>query len=83
MKQRGNQKSTYLQRRKLLNYNQVPVAKHFQNKLQVFFKLIALDGSLVKIKYYALRIEFDGRRSPHVNAFLWIFDAPGIIGKTV
>ena len=52
---------TYQQRIKLLNDNPVLVAKHFQYKVQVFFKEIVLDGPLGKIKYYPLRIEFQER----------------------
>ena len=46
--------------------------------MQVFFKEIVLDGPLRKTKYYALRIEFQERGSPHVHAFVWILDAPRI-----
>ena len=37
---------TYQQRTKLLNDNPVLVARHFQYKVQVFFKEIVLDGPL-------------------------------------
>ena len=46
--------------------------------MKVFFKEIVLDGPLGKTKYYALRIEFQERGSPHVHAFVWILDAPQI-----
>ena len=49
---------TRQQRTKHLNDNPVLVARHFQYKVQVFFKEIVLDGPLGKTKYYALRIEF-------------------------
>ena len=39
---------TYQQQAKLLNDNPVLVARHFQYKVQVFFKEIVLDGSVVK-----------------------------------
>ena len=73
---------TYQQRTKLLNDNPVLVARHFQYKEQVFFKEIVLDGPLSKTKYYALRIEFQERGSPHVHAFVWILDAPRISDET-
>ena len=73
---------TYEQQTKLLNNNPVLVARHFQYKVQVFFKKIVLDGPLGKAKYYALRIEFQERRSPHVHAFVWILDAPRINDET-
>ena len=61
---------TYQQRTKLLNDNPVLVTRHFQYKVQVFFKEIVLDGSLGKTKYYALRMEFQERGSPHVHVFV-------------
>ena len=35
-----------------------------------------------KIKYYAIRIEFQERGSPHVHSFIWIFNAPNIQNET-
>ena len=61
---------TYQQRIKFLNDNPVLVARHFQYKVQVFFKKIVLDGPLGKIKYYPLRIVFQERGSRHVHAFV-------------
>ena len=40
------------------SYNPVLVARHFQYKVEIFFKEIILDGPLGKRKYYAIRIEF-------------------------
>ena len=50
--------------------------------MQVFFQEIVLVGPLGKTKYYALRIEFQERGSPHVHAFIWILDAPKISDET-
>ena len=72
---------SYQERTKLLNENSVLVARHFQYKVQVFLKELILDGPLGKTKYYALRIEFRERGSPHVHAFIWILDAPKIENK--
>ena len=52
---------SYQERTKLLNENPVLVARHFQYKIQLFFKELILDGRLGKTKYYALRIEFQER----------------------
>ena len=60
----------------MLNNNPVLVPGHFQNKAEVFFKEIIIDGSLRKTKYYAIRIEFQQRGSLHVNLFIWILNAP-------
>ena len=54
------------------------MARHFQYKVEVFFKEIILDGPLGKTKYYAIRIEFQKKDSPHVHSFIWIFNAPNI-----
>ena len=62
----------------LLNSNPVLVARHFQYKVEVFFNEIILDGPYGKTKYYAIRIEFQERGSPHVHSFIWIFNAPSI-----
>ena len=52
------------------------MARHFQYKIEIFFKEIILDGSLGEKKYYAIRIEFQERGSPQVHLFIWIFNAP-------
>ena len=57
----------------LLNNNPVLKARHFQYKVEVFFKGIILDGSLWKIRYYAICMEFEERVSAHVHSFIWIF----------
>ena len=76
----------------LLNNNPVLVARHFQYKVEVFFKDIIFDGPLGKTKYYAICIEFQERGSPHVHSFIWILNPPNIqdeaayislIGKTI
>ena len=50
--------SSYHERCNLLNNNPVLVAGHFQYKVELFFKEIIFDGSLVKAKYYAICIKF-------------------------
>ena len=59
---------SYQERAKFLNENPVLAARHFQYKVQVFFKKLILDGPLGKPIYYALRIEFQERGNPHVHA---------------
>ena len=73
---------SYQERCKLLNSNPVLVARHFQYKVEPFFKEIVLDGPLGKTKYYAIRIEFQERGCPHVHSFIWIFNAPNIENDT-
>ena len=69
---------SYQKRCNLLNNSPVLVARHFQYKVEVFFKQIIIDGPLLKTKYYAICIEFQERGSPHVHSFKWIFNAPNI-----
>ena len=39
-------------------------------------KLLYMDLYLGKTKYYAIRIEFQVRGSPHIHCFIWILNAP-------
>ena len=48
----------YHDRCRLLNSNVVLVARHFQYWVEIFFKEIAVDGSLKKTKYCAIRVVF-------------------------
>ena len=52
------------------------VARHFQYRAELFFNVTALDGPLGKTNYYAIRVEFQVRGSPHVHSFIWILNAP-------
>ena len=62
----------------LLNNNPVLVARHFQYKVEVFFKETISDAFLGEIKNYAICIEFQEWGSPHAHSFTWIFNAPNI-----
>ena len=73
---------SYQDRCKLLNKNPVLVARHFQFRVDMFFKEIILDGPLGKTKYYVIRAEFQVRGSPHFHSFLWIVNAPVLSVKT-
>ena len=60
---------------RLLNSNPVLVARHFQYRVEAFFKEIVVDGPLGKTKDYAIHVEFQVRGSPHVHCFLWVANA--------
>ena len=62
-------------------HNPVLVARHFQYRVEVFFKEIAVDGPLGKTKNYAVRVEFQVPGSPHVHCFLWVANAPVLISN--
>ena len=66
----------FFERCRYLNLNPVVLARHFQYRVEVFFKVIIIDGPLGKVKYHAVRVEFQVRESPHINSFLWVLDAP-------
>ena len=42
----------------------------------MFFKIIVLDGLFGKTQYYAIRVESQVRRSPHIHSFIWTLNAP-------
>ena len=46
---------SYHERCDTLNKNPVLVARHFQYRVEMFFKIIVLDGLLGKTQYYANR----------------------------
>ena len=52
------------------------VARHFQYRVEVFFKLFIIDGSLGKSKHYAIRVELQIRGNPHVPSFIWVIGGP-------
>ena len=58
-----------LERSRILNDNPVLLARHFQYRVEVFFKEIVLD-------------EFQFRDSPHIHSFLWIINAPVLTKDT-
>ena len=69
---------SYNERCSMLNLNPVVVAKHFQYRVETFFTEILLSNvnPIGKIVYYALRIEFQMRGSPHLHALIWTSDCP-------
>ena len=66
----------YFDKTKILNSNPVLLARHFQYRVEVFFKEIVSDGPLGKIKYYAIRVEFQVRGNPHIHSLVWVTGAP-------
>ena len=69
---------SYYERCSMLNRNPVVVAKHFQHRVETFFKEVLMTNAnpIGKIIYYALRIEFLMRGSPHLHALMWTSDCP-------
>ena len=67
---------SYHERCDTLNNNPALVARHFQYRVEMFFRIIVLDGPLGKTQYYAILVEFQARGGPHINSFIWILNAP-------
>ena len=69
---------SYDQKCSMLNLNPVIVAKHFQHRVESFVKHVLLSSvkPIGEIIYYALRIEFQMRGSPHLHALIWTSDCP-------
>lgn len=69
---------SYHERCQMLNLNPVIVAKHFQHRVETFFRevLVTRTKPIGKIVYYALRIEFQMRGSPPLHALIWCDDCP-------
>ena len=64
------------ERCRYLSLNPVLLARHFQHSVETFFKVIVLNGPFGKVKYHAIRIEFQVRGSSHILFFIWITDVP-------
>ena len=67
------------------NSNPVLLARHFQRHVETFFKEILLMplSTIRKVTYYAIRIEFQGRDSPHVHSFIWILNQRKLSEETL
>ena len=74
---------SYHERCSILNQNPVLVARHFQYRVEVFFKLFIIDGPLGKTKHYAICVEFQIRGSPHIHSFIWIIGAPNLSSENI
>ena len=72
----------YMERTTVLQSNPVLLARHFQYRVENFFKYIVSDGTLGKVIHYAIRVEFQVRGSPHIHSLLWIENAPKLDEKT-
>ena len=75
---------SYDEKCKVLNSNPVVVAKHFQFHLEILLKDLILSTSnpIGKVQYYAIRIEFQFRGSPHAHCFIWVKNFPLLTDET-
>ena len=75
---------SYMERTEILQSNPVVLARHFQYRLECYFKHIISKGALGgKLKHYAIRIEFQARGTPHAHCLIWIEDAPILTHETI
>ena len=74
---------SYSERCSMLNLNPVVVAKHFQYRVETFFKEVLMSNAnpIGKIIYYALRIELQMRGSAHLHALIWTSDCPKLTSE--
>ena len=63
---------------KWLSSNPVTAARHFQYRLDMFFKefLCCKPHPIGEIIDFVIRIEFQARGSPHAHIIIWVKDAP-------
>ena len=74
---------SYLERTKILQSNPVLLGRHFQYRVEIFWKYIVQNGSLGKVIHYAIRVEFQVRGSPHIHSLLWVENAPTLSETTI
>ena len=77
------QNMSYADRCKILNQNPVLLSRQFQYRVELFFKTIIINGPLGKTLYYAIRVEFQLRGSPHIHSFVWILNAPVLCKENI
>ena len=68
----------YFKKCEILNQNPILTARHFQFRVETFFKEIILhkNSPLGKVDYYVIKVEFQFRGSPHIHSFIWVRDPP-------
>ena len=77
--------SDHKKRCELLNSNPVLTARHFQFRVETFFKdiLLTKESCLGKLDNYVIKVEFQFRGSPHIHAFLWVSEPPTLTKETI
>ena len=61
----------------MLNKNPVFLARHFQYRVEAFFVEMLCKGKVLgDMSYYAIRLEFQFRGSPHIHSFIWVLNPP-------
>ena len=50
--------------------NPVLAARHFKDRIETFFEVFVVDGSLDTVKYHPIRVKFQVQGSPHIHFLL-------------
>ncbi|XP_066927184.1 uncharacterized protein [Clytia hemisphaerica] len=75
---------TYKERTEILQSNPVLMARHFQYRVECFFKTILAKDTLGgTLKHYSIRVEFQARGSPHIHCLAWIEGAPTLTHENI
>ena len=77
---------TNQQKCELLNCDPVTVARLFQNRLDLYLKVVLKSSINIlggKILYYAIKIEFQMRGSPHAHMLIWVSPHVKLTEQTV
>ena len=80
-----DEEMNYFKKCELLNQNPVLTARHFQFRIETFFKEIVLHKNGLfggDVENYVIKVEFQARGSPHVHFFLWVKDTPLLTADT-
>ena len=79
-RQKGNDcdKPEFEERCEILRSNPVLAVKHFDYRVQEFFKQVikSPDQPLGNVIDYFIRLEFQQRGAPHIHCLLWVENAP-------
>ena len=51
--------------------------------MEIFFKVLIIDGPLGISKYYAIRVEFQICGTPHIHYFKWVINAPKLSSENI
>ena len=73
-----NEDLDYFEKCENLNLNPVLIARHFQYRVEVFFKEILLHKKnlIGQVNNYVIKEEFQFRGFPHIHSFRWMVNSP-------
>ena len=51
--------------------------------MEIFFKVFIIDIPLGKLKYCAIRVDFQICGNPYIHSFIWFTNAPKLSSKSI